>query len=125
MSGSHDHTCTLGATFSLFLSAGTLVCCALPALLVTVGLGAAVAATVSAAPWLAELSAHKAWLFAVSGLLIGANLAYMRLAPAPPAQSCSTCRRSRVLSRRLLFASAIVWSVGIFVAYPLAAWISP
>jgi hypothetical protein len=44
---------------SLFTSFGTLLCCALPSLLVLLGLGATVASLLSAAPWLVSLSHHK------------------------------------------------------------------
>lgn len=44
---------------TLFLSTGTLLCCALPILLVSLSLGAAVAATIDTAPWLVTLSQHK------------------------------------------------------------------
>ncbi|WP_448581425.1 hypothetical protein, partial [Thermaurantiacus sp.] len=83
---------TLAPTLSLFASASTLVCCALPALLVTLGLGAALAALVSAAPWLVSLSRWKAWLFAGSGLLLLAAFLLHRQAarlpcPADPAKA--------------------------------------
>src|SRR5437016_11513304 len=64
---------------SLFTSLGTLLCCALPALLVLVGLGATVASVVSSAPWLITLSRHKNWTFAIAGLLITANFFYVFL----------------------------------------------
>src|SRR3954451_21987627 len=63
--------------FSLFTSVGTLLCCALPSLLVLLGLGATVASFLSAMPWLVTLSHHKFVVFGVSGLLIGANFLYM------------------------------------------------
>ena len=44
---------------SLFASSSTLVCCALPALLVAVGAGAALSSLVSAVPQLVWLSEHK------------------------------------------------------------------
>src|SRR5437660_9999133 len=56
---------------SLFTSVGTLLCCALPSLLVLLGLGATVGAVLSAAPWLVALSRHKVWVFVVSGVFIG------------------------------------------------------
>src|SRR3954470_18385189 len=62
---------------SLFTSFGTLLCCALPSLLVLLGLGATVASFLSAAPWLVILSRHKPWVFTISGLLIGGNLLYV------------------------------------------------
>src|SRR5436853_3550295 len=75
---------------SLFSSVGTLLCCALPSLLVLAGLGASVASTLSTFPWLVTLSHHKPWAFAVSGILIAAGLANMYyLAPRLGAHACS------------------------------------
>jgi uncharacterized BrkB/YihY/UPF0761 family membrane protein len=62
---------------SLFCSLGTLLCCALPSLLVLLGMGATVASALSALPWLVTLSHHKNWIFAISGLLIGGNFVYL------------------------------------------------
>src|SRR5437764_5591541 len=62
---------------SLFTSVGTLLCCALPSLLVLFGLGATVASVLSEAPWLVSLSHHKNWVFFIAGLLIASNLAYI------------------------------------------------
>src|ERR1700738_5431629 len=76
--------------FSLFASVGTLLCCALPSLLVLAGLGASVASTLSALPWLVTLSRHKQWTFAVSGALIAMsflNTYYM--APRLRTQDCN------------------------------------
>ncbi|HEX6495617.1 MAG TPA: hypothetical protein VF018_09050, partial [Acidobacteriaceae bacterium] len=53
--------------FSLFGSFSTLICCALPSVLVLLGMGTAVASLLSAAPWLVSLSRHKAWTFSISG----------------------------------------------------------
>src|SRR6266436_5528053 len=61
---------------SLFTSFGTLLCCALPSLLVLLGLGATVASFLSLVPWLVTLSHHKSWVFAISGLLIAGNFVY-------------------------------------------------
>src|SRR5215213_8789135 len=61
---------------ALFTSFGTLLCCALPSLLVLIGLGATVASFLSAVPWLVTLSRHKNWVFLVSGILIGGNFVY-------------------------------------------------
>src|SRR5438046_5212688 len=61
---------------SLFTSVGTLLCCALPSLLVLFGLGATVALFLSFMPWLVTLSRHKAWTFGISGGLIAASFVY-------------------------------------------------
>jgi hypothetical protein len=67
---------------SLFTSLGTLLCCALPSLLVLLGLGATVASFLSAVPWLVTLARHKVWVFTVSGALIASDFFYIyRLSP--------------------------------------------
>src|SRR5580704_19217115 len=70
---------------SLFTSLGTLLCCALPSLLVLFGLGATVATVLSEVPWLVTLSHHKHWVFIVAGLLISSNFVYI-YAVAPKLQ---------------------------------------
>src|SRR6202795_344048 len=62
---------------SLFTSLGTLVCCALPSLLVLLGLGATVATVLSEVPWLVTLSHHKNWVVIVAGSLIASNFVYV------------------------------------------------
>src|SRR5258708_16055557 len=56
--------------FSLFGSFSTLICCALPSVLVLLGMGTAVASLLSVAPWLGSPSPHKAWTFSIAGTLI-------------------------------------------------------
>ena len=53
----------LGVRLRKLASSGTLVCCALPALFVTVGAGAALSSLVSAVPQLVWLSENKEPLF--------------------------------------------------------------
>src|SRR5437879_13808547 len=74
--------------FSLFTSLGTLLCCALPSLLVLFGLGATVASVLSAAPWLVTMSHHKHWVFIAAGLMITGNFVYVYgIAPKLQAKS--------------------------------------
>ena len=111
--------------FSLFTSVGTLLCCALPSLLVLAGLGASVASTLSAVPWLVALSRHKQWTFAISGALIALSFVNMYyLAPRWRAKACApespaACQEASRVSRVLLWLSAVVYCAGIFVAYVL------
>jgi len=113
---------------SLFTSFGTLLCCALPSLLVFLGLGATVASLVSTAPWLISLSRHKDWTFVIAGLLIAANFVYVfRIAPKLQAagQSCPVdqpraCGTVSRMSRAILWASAGIYALGFFSAYLLA-----
>jgi hypothetical protein len=55
---------------ALFASSGTLVCCALPALLVAVGAGAALSSLVSAVPQLVWISEHKLGVFSFAAVML-------------------------------------------------------
>jgi putative copper export protein len=112
---------------SLFTSLGTLLCCALPSLLVLFGLGATVASVLSEAPWLVALSHHKHWVFIVAGVLISGNFVYV-YAIAPRLQLRSSacdpndpaaCQTASRFSRVVLWCSAVLYMVGCFTAYAL------
>ena len=57
---------TIFPILTLFTSVGTLLCCALPALLVTLGAGAALAGFISVAPWITAISKYKVVVFVVA-----------------------------------------------------------
>ncbi len=110
---------------TLFASSGTLICCALPIILVTLGMGAAVASLTSAFPVLITLSQHKIWVFAISGLLLAVSLwlTYRsgQSCPADP-ELARVCEQAQRWNRRILWASIIIWSIGFtaaFLALPL------
>jgi mercuric ion transport protein len=112
---------------SLFTSIGTLLCCALPSLLVLFGLGATVASVLSEAPWLVTMSHHKHWVFIVAGLLISGNFVYVyRIAPKLQARAgaCdpgdpTACQVTSRFSRIVLWSSAVLYLTGCFTAYLL------
>lgn len=102
-----------------------MTCCALPSLLVTLGLGGAVASVVSAVPGVTFLSAHKIWVFAVVGVLLGFSRAATtgRLPIAwVPAFACPTGRAPHNV-RLVWSVSAALYVLSLAVAYlgaPLA-----
>jgi mercuric ion transport protein len=112
--------------FSLFSSFGTLVCCALPSVLVLLGMGSAVASLLSAAPWLVSLSRHKIWTFSIAGALIAASF-FVTYIVAPrlrqdevcAADDSVTCGDVSKVSQFILWGSTLIWSCGFFVAYLL------
>ena len=113
---------------TLFASTGTLICCALPILLVTLGLGATVAALTSAFPFLIVLSQHKVWVFVLSGaMLAGVGwllFRYPRACPADPKLE-AVCARAHAWNRGIYWVSVGIWSAGFFFAYlalPLQVW---
>ena len=123
--GRSNTSSSLLSYFSLFTSVGTLLCCALPSLLVLAGLGASVASTLSSLPWLVALSRHKQWTFAVSGALIALSfLSVYYIAPRLKANACtpenpSACAEASKFSRVVLWISAFIYAVGFFAAYIL------
>jgi hypothetical protein len=117
------------AYLSLFASVSTLLCCALPSVLVILGLGATVASTLTSVPWLVTLSRHKTWVFAGASLLFGVNLYYLKAivprlqargAGCPPDEQ-EACERVRRQSRVVLWFSGGLLAIGFAVAYVLPA----
>jgi hypothetical protein len=109
------------AFVGLFGSLSTLICCALPALLVAMGLGATVAGLTTQMPWLISLSQHKEWLFAISFALMSLSafsLYRARNAPCPidPIQRI-VCQYGRRISVWAISISFVLWFVGYTVAF--------
>ena len=139
MSGAHPATAAQGpvdgsaaaagwwsAWLSLLASSGTLVCCALPALLVSLGLGAALAGLVSAVPALVWVSEHKVPVFTVAALLLaGAGALQWRLRTAPcPIDPVlrQACLRTRRWSRWVWAGAVAMFAVGAFFAFVAPLW---
>lgn len=106
---------------TLFSSAGTLICCALPALLVTLGLGAVMAGLAVNLPGLVWLSENKEIAFAVAGGMLTLNgwlLWSGRNAPCPvdPALR-EACTSARKMSIKIYGASVLMTLVGGFFAF--------
>jgi len=106
--------------FTLFASSGTLICCALPIILVTLGMGASVAAMTSSFPFLITLSQNKIWVFAISGLMLAVSawLSYRPGQQCPSdAELARICILSKSWNKRILWVSIIIWGTGFFAAF--------
>lgn len=117
------------ASFGLFASTSTLICCALPITLVTLGMGATVASLTSSFPILVTLSEYKIWLFAFSALMLLASAVSLyrpgRHCPAD-ARLATACERSQRWGRRVFWVSVAIWCIGFFsafVALPVRIWL--
>ena len=117
---------TAAPALALFASASTLICCALPALLITVGAGAAMAGLAANAPGLIWLTAHKGWIFAgAGGMLAVAALVKWRTRNAPcpvdpkQARACMTMRRWGTIILIVAFAAYLVGGFFAFFAADL------
>jgi hypothetical protein len=106
---------------ALFAGTSTLVCCALPALLVTLGAGAALATLVSVFPQIVWLSEHKAWVFGLGAAMLalgGVAQWQQRSAPCPlDAALRQACMSTRRRSARLYAASVLLFAVGGWFAF--------
>jgi hypothetical protein len=113
------------AAGALLASSATLVCCVLPAVLVALGAGAALAGLVSAVPQLIWLSEHKALVFglAAAALLIsGVALWYGRRLPCPTDPGAArACQRLRNISAILYGIALGSFSLGVLFAFVLPA----
>ncbi len=106
---------------ALFTATATLICCALPAFLVSVGMAAVVISAVATFPWLIPLTQHKAWLFLGAGALLGLNCYLMyrpnrQVACDVPAGS-SGCEVSGRWNRVVRWLSTGIYAAGLFMAY--------
>ena len=113
------------AWLALLASSGTLVCCALPALLVLLGAGAALSGLVSAVPQIVWLSEHKGWMFGTASMLMLAGGALQwrnRRAPCPlDPQLRAACTRTRRWSLGVYLVSLLLLMVGAAFAFVLPA----
>ena len=107
--------------FTLFGSLSTLVCCALPALLVSLGLGAVLAGLASNIPALIWVSEHKIQVFIFSGTMLAINgfvLWNGRNAPCPiDPKLRDACISGRKASRNLYLISLFIFFIGFFFAF--------
>ncbi len=106
---------------TLFATSGTLVCCAIPAVLVAFGAGAALSSLVSVFPQVVWLSEHKEALFAISGaalVLTGWLQWRSRSAPCPVDPNLrDACQRTRKASWRVYLVSVAFYAVGGWFAF--------
>ncbi len=111
------------AAGALLASSATLVCCVLPAVLVALGAGAALAGLVSAVPQLIWLSEHKAIVFGLAATLLavsGVALWYGRSQPCPTdPDAAAACRRLRRTSAVLYGLAIASFALGVIFAFVL------
>lgn len=117
---------------SLFFSFGTLLCCALPALLVMFGFGATLASLFSAFPQITVFSEYKAIIFtlAASSVALGFTIEYFNKSSAcdaqvlGPASEQSVCEKTKKTSRKLLVVSTVFLIIGFVFAYLLPIFLT-
>jgi len=112
---------------ALFASSGTLICCALPALLVALGAGAVLSSLVAAVPGLVWVSEYKLEVFTFAGTLLAVS-GYLqwhnRFAPCPvDPELRQACLRGRRISARVYLLSLAVYATGGWFAF-MQPWLA-
>ena len=123
----------IAAIFSLFTSFSTLLCCALPAMLVALGLGAVMAGLVTSLPFLVTLTKYKEGTLLFAAAIIGVNfwLVYGRAGtnatctiPENSAETaCETASKWSKIVLWISFAFLFIGAVMTYLALPLLRWL--
>jgi len=119
---------TAAPMVALLTSLSTLICCTLPAVMITLGMGAALSSLTSNLPQLIWLSERKPLVF--GGSLILLCLAWWvryltRNMPCPAdAAQAKLCSRLRKIGGWVLYIGFAVWAIGAFSAFILPKFLS-
>ena len=111
----------LASLVTLFASSSTLICCALPALLVTLGAGATLSTFISIFPKIVWISERKIEVFTFAGLMLTIS-GYMqwrgRLAPCPVDPVLrNACIKTRKVSLIIYGFSLLLYITGGWFAF--------
>lgn len=119
------HARNVGVAFGALLgSSATLLCCVLPAVLVSLGAGASLVGLIAAFPQLVWLSENKAAVFGVAAALLslsGALLWRARSLPCPVNSAAArSCARLRRIAAVIYGISLLAFVAGVVFAFVLA-----
>lgn len=111
----------LSAWLSLFTSFGTLICCALPSLLVALGMGATLVGMLGQFPQLIWLSEQKGWLFGASLVMLTVTFFVRRWAANRPCpiDAREACERTKKISGVIYWGAVGINLFGVFFTYVL------
>jgi hypothetical protein len=109
------------AFLTLFTSASTLICCALPALFVMLGLGASFAGLIGAVPQLVWFSENKVIVFGFGAVMlaIGGFFQFrsrIEVCPIDPKLG-NACKETKNWSKGLYLFSVGMFGLGAFFAF--------
>jgi hypothetical protein len=120
------HVRNVGLAFGTLLASGaTLICCVLPAVLVSLGAGATLVGLLNAVPQLVWLSERKVLVFSIAAaLLLASGLLLWRArslpCPADP-RAARACQRLRRTSGAIYGVALCAFATGATFAFILPA----
>ena len=106
---------------TLFTSSGTIFCCALPSLFVSIGAGAALSSLIAVFPQLIILSVYKIPIFMGAFMMLiisGIIQCQARKLPCPAdKKQAAACVRTRKISGFIYLASVAIFVTGLLFAF--------
>jgi len=112
---------SLSSWVALLASSGTLICCALPALLVAIGAGAVLSSLIASVPGLVWISEYKELVFGFAGVMLAVSglLQWQNRFAACPLDLAlrDACLRTRKTSARIYVVSLAVYLLGGWFAF--------
>ncbi|MCH8818936.1 MAG: hypothetical protein IIB03_01275 [Acidobacteria bacterium] len=131
---SENRAALISTYAALFASAGTLFCCALPAVLVLMGFGlTTVLAIFTAIPGWESFGIYEMWYFALSAGLLAAGFYWAYLGHAshlPHDTTCaipeggheSACSSTNRWNRRILWLSLVLYGLAVVMNFWAIGW---
>ena len=108
---------------SLFGSTSTLLCCALPVTLVSLGLGSSFASLTASFPQIIWLTSHKDIIFVLTALMLATSYIAMKYSAN---QACpidtdqrEACTSSKRVSNKLFWFTVALYIIGLTFSYIL------
>jgi hypothetical protein len=113
--------------FGLFTSISTILCCALPIILVTLGMGAVFASLTASFPFITWLAERSIYLFAIATilLLIGGYFIFIKPGICPADKKLAEmCNKTKKFNKIVWWISVIILAISFFFKYILILLIS-
>jgi hypothetical protein len=113
--------------FGLFTSISTILCCALPIILVTLGMGAVFASLTASFPFITWLAERSLYLFAIATalLLIGGYFIFIKPQTCPADKKLAKiCNKTKKFNKIIWWISVIILAISFFFKYILILLIS-
>lgn len=108
--------------FALFTSISTILCCALPIILVFLGMGAVFASLTANFPFISWLAAKSVYLFSIAGilLLISGYFIFIRPQSCPADKKLAAiCQKTHKFNKIIWIFSVIILAISFFFKYIL------
>ena len=106
---------------SLFGSLSTLLCCALPVTLVSIGMGATFASISSMFPQIYWITAKKDFLFILTGVLLVISFFLMKKTQNEPCpidkNQAEVCKNAKNYSKKIFWMTVCIYIIGLLFSY--------